>query len=203
MIGDVPATNERQRAMDDRELVARLAARDAEGFSALFTLYVPRMIAYATSLLGSPEAGDDAVADLIEKWFKRPPTIGGPLVPFLLRSVKNAVIDAERRRKKETGQHPRTTSGLAAPDRRMRGPLVQKAPAETDEEFDALCAEAFATLSASDREVLELGTRTMTTKEKAAELKKTVAALNKQLHDARGRLVKAVEVARASRARVD
>jgi RNA polymerase sigma factor (sigma-70 family) len=186
--------------MDDGELARRLAAGDPEAFAALLTDHAPRMMAYATALVRSRQAGEDAVSDLIAKWFERPPMITGALVPFLLRSVKNAVIDAERRRKKETGQHPRTPTGIAPPDRRKRGALVERRGDESDEAYDAICEEALASLSANDRQVLELATRTMTTKEMADELKKSTGAFHKQLHDARGRLVKAMDAVRARRA---
>lgn len=184
--------------MEDRALVEGLAARDPAAFAALVTQYVPRMLAYATKLLDSPEAGEDAVYELLAKWVEHPPAVGGPLVPFLLRSVRNAVVDAERLRKKQTGQHPRMATGMTTSDRRYRGALVRQETNESDEEFETVCGRAYASLSPSDR-VLEMATRTMTTGEKAAEVHKTVGAFNKHLHDARERLVQAVARARLAR----
>jgi len=187
--------------MDDPELAKRLAARDPEALAALHTQYVPFMLRYATRLLESPEAAEDAVYELLAKWaLAEPPTIEGPVRAYLLRSVYHAVVDAVRLEKEQTGHHPRSPSGVAGPDRRIRGALVQQHEDETDEEFDAMCAQAYASLSSGDREVLEMATRNMTTKDKAKEMNKTDNAFNKHLHDARGRLVKAVEKARAQRA---
>lgn len=186
--------------MEDDALVEGLAARDPAAFAALVTNYVPRMLSYATKLLRSPEAGEDAVYELLAKWVENPPTIRGPLVPFLLRSVANAVVDFERLRKRQTGQHPRMTTGTPTPpDRRYRTTLVRQEPGETDDEFERVCSQALTSLSPQDREVLEMATRTMTTEEKAAEMHKTVGAFNKHLHDARTRLIQAVARARLAR----
>jgi len=187
--------------MEDPELAQRLAVRDPEAFAALHTQYVPFMLRYATHLLGSPEAAEDAVYELLAKWaLVEPPMIEGPVRAYLLRSVYHAVVDAVRLEKEQTGQHPRNPAGVVSQDRRFRGALVQQRGDETDEEFDATCTEAYASLSNGDHEVLEMATRNMTTSDKAKEMSKTDNAFNKHLHDARGRLVKAVEGARARRA---
>jgi DNA-directed RNA polymerase specialized sigma24 family protein len=189
--------------MDERELVARLAARDPEAFAALQQDYVPRLLRHATKQLHSPQEAEDAVYAMIAKWATgSAPVVRGPLVPFLLRSVDNAVVDARRLYKKQTGQHPRTPVGTPPPpDRRLRGALVEQRADESDAEYDEVCTAALESLSANDRAVLEMSTRTMSAKEKATEMKKKPNAYAKQLHDARGRLVKAVEVQRARRGR--
>jgi RNA polymerase sigma factor (sigma-70 family) len=120
-----------------------------------------------------------------------------------MRSVRNGAIDSIRQARKQTGSHPREPGGIAKPDRRKIGPLTRKEPDESDEQFHAILSEAIATLSQSDREVLELAyLRTMTREERAAELNKTLGAYDKQLHDARERLKKAVEDARTRRTSV-
>lgn len=184
--------------MDERELVAGLAARDPEAISALVQQHAPLMLAHARKRLYQREDAEDAVYGLIARWCERPPTIAGPLVPFLLRSVTNAVIDGERKRKRQTGMHPRTASGLAEPDRRKKGPLEGRRTDETPDEFHEICSEALAMLSDSDRQVLELAyLRRMTPKEKAGEMNTGIGAYEKRLHDARGRFKRAIAATRA------
>src|SRR6266567_3741319 len=119
--------------MDDRELAARLRAREPEAFSVLMQDYVPKMLRYATRLhryFRTPEpeqAAEDTVQELLGKWATdHPPKITGPVRAFVLRSIYNAVVDADRLRKKQLGMHPRAPGGIAAPDRRFRGALVEK-----------------------------------------------------------------------------
>lgn len=186
--------------MDERELVDGLAAGNPDALSALLTQYAPRLIAFATSLLQSPEGGEDVVAELLARWVDKPPTIGGPLVPFLMSSVRNGVIDSIRRDRRQTGSHPREPGGIAKPDRRKIGPLARKQPDESEEEFYAITAEALATLSKPDRDVLDLAyLRTMTREERAAELNKSLGVYDKRLHDARERLKRAIDAIRNGR----
>jgi RNA polymerase sigma factor (sigma-70 family) len=188
--------------MDERELVAGLAARNPEAISALVQRYAPLMLAHARTRVDSPEDAEDAVYGLIARWCERPPSIARPLIPFLLRSVTNAVIDGERKRKRQTGMHPRTPSGLVEPDRRKKGPLEARRTDETPEEFHMICSEALAALSDGDRQVLEFAyLRTMAPKEKAGEMNKTIGAYEKRLHDARGRFKRTIAAVRARRAK--
>jgi RNA polymerase sigma factor (sigma-70 family) len=154
--------------VNEAELIRGLGAGDPEAFARLFATQRGKMVGSARRYVHADDA-EDVISTLLEKWLKRPPQIeGDSLDEFLAVSVRNAAYDWLREQARQRGGHPREEDGVARPDRRRRQPQPTRIP---DDHVAEIALEALETLSAGDREALEVHIEhTMSVEEKAAEL---------------------------------
>ncbi|MBL9150149.1 MAG: sigma-70 family RNA polymerase sigma factor [Phycisphaerae bacterium] len=143
-----PPNHER---LSDRDLVSRANAGDGEAFGALYERYREWIVAVAHRLSGDREVALDALQDVMRYWltkFARPDVpfvLTGDVKSFLYPAIRNVVIDAARRQRRER-------SGLEAlASRPGREPDSSRSP-----DAGGALARALAALPEGQREVLFL-----------------------------------------------
>jgi RNA polymerase sigma-70 factor (ECF subfamily) len=130
-----------------RRLVRRAQAGDVDAWEVLYRHAYPRLHAYARRRLASPDEAEDAVSETIARAFDRIESFrwrDGGFDAWLFVICRNIVYEANRR------------AGRSATE--ADAPAVEPAPDErvvADEEVESV-RHAFASLSAEEREVLEL-----------------------------------------------
>lgn len=186
--------------MDDQELCAGLAAKQAEAFVALVERYGRWLMLIAIGIVRTKEAAEDVVYGVIARWWADPPRIDPVGIrSYLARCISNAAVDYLRRDKSATGNPPRSESAPLR-DRRRRD-VVSVIPGESDKERYEALTLAMRSLGTRDQDVLELyyGRPLLTPAQRAAEMEMTVAAYKKAVHDAKGRLNEAMTALREAR----
>jgi RNA polymerase sigma factor (sigma-70 family) len=95
-------------------IAARIRARDAAAFETLVALAYHPLIRFARGLIGSREAAEDVVQDVLAAIWERAeqwaPT-GNP-VTYLFGTVRHRAIDAVRRASSESVRHQRAMFGV-------------------------------------------------------------------------------------------
>lgn len=169
------------------------AVTPAERFHEVYEECYPRVLGYATSLVGR-QVGEDITSETFTvAWRRIHDDVPYPTLPWLLGVARN-LVRAMRRR-------DALRYGVAAEEaQRMAGLAQDRAgdvAAMVTDRHTAL--QALASLPESDRELLTLiAWHGLSTKEATKVLKCTGAALAVRLYRARRRLEKAMEAAQAS-----
>ncbi|WP_055590435.1 RNA polymerase sigma factor [Peterkaempfera griseoplana] len=164
----------------------------AQRFRDVYEECHPRVLAYATSLVGR-QVGEDITSETFTVAWRRVRDIPHPALPWLLGVTRNLVRELRRRDAHQylvaTEEARRITSGVPA----GAGDVAE----EVTGRHDAL--QALAGLSEGDRELLTLiAWHGLGTKEAAQVLNCTTATLTVRLYRARRRLEKALEAAPAA-----
>ncbi|TWD17610.1 RNA polymerase sigma-70 factor (ECF subfamily) [Streptomyces sp. T12] len=158
----------------------------AQYFREMYEECYPRVLAYATSLVGR-QVGEDITSETFTVAWRRVQDVPRPALPWLLGVARNLIREMRRR-----NSHQYV---VAAEKARLigRADASDIAADVTDREA---ALQALASLSESDRELLTLfAWHGLTAKEAARVLGCTAATLAVRLHRARRRLEKALELA--------
>ncbi|MEW2288557.1 sigma-70 family RNA polymerase sigma factor [Streptomyces sp. NPDC047841] len=166
----------------------------AERFRDVYEECYPRVLGYATSLVGR-QAGEDITSETFTVAWRRRHDIPDPALPWLLGVARNLVRELRRR------DALRYAIAAEEAQRISRGTptYVGDVAAEVTDRHIAL--KALASLPDSDRELLTLiAWHGLSAKEAARVLNCTGATLTVRLFRARRRLEKALETAQATEA---
>ncbi|MEU8717946.1 sigma-70 family RNA polymerase sigma factor [Streptomyces sp. NPDC048663] len=165
-----------------------------ERFRGVYEECYPRVLAYATSLVGR-EVGEDITSETFTVAWRRMRDMPHPALPWLLGVARNLVRELRRRDAHQyllaTEEAQRISSGAEAH-------VGDIASVVTDRH---VALQALAGLPEADRELLTLlAWHGLSVKEAARVLGCTTATLTVRLYRARRRLEKALEAAQASEA---
>ncbi|MFE0632569.1 RNA polymerase sigma factor [Streptomyces sp. NPDC058864] len=164
----------------------------AERFRDVYEECYPRVLAYATSLVGR-QVGEDITSETFTVAWRRVRDVPHPALPWLLGVARNLVRELRRRDAHQyllAAEEARRISSGAPTD---SGDVA----AEVTGRHDAL--QALAGLPEADRELLTLiAWHGLSAKEAAQVLDCTTATLTVRLYRARRRLEKALEAAPAA-----
>ncbi|MEU9383644.1 sigma-70 family RNA polymerase sigma factor [Streptomyces sp. NPDC048279] len=165
-----------------------------ERFRGVYEECYPRVLAYATSLVGR-EVGEDITSETFTVAWRRMRDMPHPALPWLLGVARNLVRELRRRDAHQyllaTEEAQRISSGAEA--------HVSDIAAVVTDRHIAL--QALASLPEADRELLTLlAWHGLSAKEAARVLGCTTATLTVRLYRARRRLEKALETGQASEA---
>ncbi len=85
----------RNKRIDEEQLLNQLSEGDEKSFKKIFNAYFNILFTYAHNLLEKPFIAEDVVEDVFLKLWERREVIRieGPLISYLLASVKNACLD--------------------------------------------------------------------------------------------------------------
>ncbi|MGW0798051.1 RNA polymerase sigma factor [Streptomyces sp. NPDC002692] len=163
-----------------------------ERFRGVYEECHPRVLAYATSLVGR-ELGEDITSETFTVAWRRMPDIPHPALPWLLGVARNLVREVRRRDAHQylvaAEEAQRISSGAET--------HVSDVAAVVADRHTAL--EALASLPEADRELLTLiAWHGLSPKEAARVLDCTTATLTVRLYRARRRLEKALDTAQAA-----
>ncbi|QFZ77828.1 sigma-70 family RNA polymerase sigma factor [Streptomyces fagopyri] len=163
-----------------------------ERFRGVYEECCPRVLAYATSLVGR-ELGEDITSETFTVAWRRMRDIPHPALPWLLGVARNLVREVRRRDAHQylvaAEEAQRISSGAET--------HVSDVAAVVTDRHIAL--EALASLPEADRELLTLiAWHGLSPKEAARVLDCTTATLTVRLYRARRRLEKALETAQAA-----
>jgi RNA polymerase sigma-70 factor (ECF subfamily) len=161
----------------------------AQRFRDVYEECYPRVLAYATSLVGR-QVGEDITSETFTVAWRRVRDIPHPALPWLLGVARNLVRELRRRDAHQyllAAEEARRISSGARTD-------AADVAAEVAGRHDAL--QALAALPEADRELLTLiAWHGLSAKEAAQVLDCTTATLTVRLYRARRRLEKALEPA--------
>ncbi|MFC7244143.1 sigma-70 family RNA polymerase sigma factor [Catellatospora aurea] len=172
--------------MDDSTLAVALADGDPAALDAAYRRYADRLVAYAATIVGAPDAAADAVHDAFLLAGRNAAGLRDPaaLRPWLYAITRNVALRQVRHRARvapvDTFDH--LSAGFADPAARVHTDYVGR-----------LVRAAGGGLSAADREVIELAIRhSLSTGEIAAALGVSVKHANARLSRARAGLADAL-----------
>ncbi|WP_338704260.1 sigma-70 family RNA polymerase sigma factor (plasmid) [Streptomyces sp. Q6] len=165
----------------------------AERFHDVYEEYYPRVLAYATSLVGR-QVGEDITSETFTvAWRRIHNDVPHPSLPWLFGVARNLVREMRR------GDALRYLLAAEEAQRVASGTQAQAGDVAAMVADRHIALEALANLPESDRELLTLiAWHGLSTKEATQVLKCTGAALSVRLYRARRRLEKALETAQAS-----
>ncbi|PWI20522.1 siderophore-interacting protein [Streptomyces sp. Act143] len=165
----------------------------AERFHEVYEECYPRVLAYATSLVGR-QVGEDITSETFTvAWRRIHDDVPHPTLPWLLGVTRNLVREMRRR------DALRYLLAAEEAQRLAGGAETQAGDVATVVADRHVALQALASLPESDRELLTLiAWHGLSTKEATQVLKCTSAALAVRLYRARRRLEKALEAAQAS-----
>lgn len=161
----------------------------AERFRDVYEECYPRVLAYATSLVGR-QVGEDIASETFTVAWRRVRDIPRPALPWLLGVARNLVRELRRRDAHQYLLAAEEAQRISSGARSDAGDVA----AEVTERHNAL--QALASLSEADRELLTLlAWHGLSAKEAAQVLDCSTATLTVRLYRARRRLEKALEAA--------
>ncbi|MEU1553904.1 sigma-70 family RNA polymerase sigma factor [Streptomyces scabiei] len=161
----------------------------AQRFRDIYEECYPRVLAYATSLVGR-QVGEDITSETFTVAWRRVRDIPRPPLPWLLGVARNMVRELRRR---DAHQYALAAAQAQQIGRGARGEAGDVA-ADVTERDAAL--QALASLSEADRELLTLiAWHGLSARQAARVLGCTTATLTVRLHRARRRLEKALDPA--------
>ncbi len=165
----------------------------AERFHDVYEECYPRVLGYATSLVGR-QVGEDITSETFTiAWRRMHDNVPHPTLPWLLGVARNLVRELRRRDALRYVLAAEEAQRLAGGAQAHAGDI---AAVVTDRH---VALQALADLSEDDRELLTLiAWHGLSTKEATQVLKCTSATLAVRLYRARRRLEKALETAQAS-----
>ncbi|MFD7047708.1 sigma-70 family RNA polymerase sigma factor [Streptomyces mirabilis] len=159
----------------------------AQRFRDVYEECYPRVLAYATSLVGR-QVGEDITSETFTVAWRRVRDIPQPALPWLLGVARNLVRELRRR---DSRQYALAAEEAQRIGSGARGDVGDVAADVTDREA---ALQALASLSDADRELLTLiAWHGLSPKQAARVLGCTIATLTVRLHRARRRLEKALE----------
>jgi len=161
----------------------------AQRFRDVYEECYPRVLAYATSLVGR-QTGEDLTSETFTVAWRRVRDIPEPALPWLLGVARNLVRELRRRDSRQYA--------LAAAEgqRISSGARTDVGDIATDVTGREAALQALASLAEADRELLTLiAWHGLTAKQAARVLGCTTATLAVRLHRARRRLERALEPA--------
>ncbi|MET8642242.1 sigma-70 family RNA polymerase sigma factor [Streptomyces sp. NPDC004074] len=166
----------------------------AQRFRDVYEECYPRVLAYATSLVGR-QTGEDITSETFTVAWQRVGSIPRPALPWLLGVARNLVRELRRRDAHQYLLAAEEAQRISSGARTDVGDIA----AEVTDRHNAL--HALASLPEADRELLTLiAWHGLSAREAAQVLGCTTATLAVRLYRARRRLEKALEAAPASRA---
>ncbi|EMF51038.1 sigma-70 family RNA polymerase sigma factor [Streptomyces bottropensis] len=161
----------------------------AQRFRDIYEECYPRVLAYATSLVGR-QVGEDITSETFTVAWRRVRDIPRPALPWLLGVARNLVRELRRRDAHQYALAAAEAQHISSGAR----PGVGDVAADVTEREAAL--QALASLSDADRELLTLiAWHGLSARQAARVLGCTTATLTVRLHRARRRLEKALEPA--------
>ncbi|MER5949830.1 sigma-70 family RNA polymerase sigma factor [Streptomyces sp. NPDC001904] len=161
----------------------------AQHFREMYEECYPRVLAYATSLVGR-QVGEDITSETFTIAWRRVRDIPRPALPWLLGVARNLVRELRRR---DSHQY-----ALAAEEARRigQGGGADTGDVAADVSDREAALQALASLSDADRELLTLlAWHGLTAKQTARVMGCATATLTVRLHRARRRLEKALQTA--------
>ncbi|MFC9079946.1 RNA polymerase sigma factor [Streptomyces sp. NPDC057062] len=165
----------------------------AQRFRDVYEECYPRVLAYATSLVGR-QMGEDITSETFTVAWQRVGSIPRPALPWLLGVARNLVRELRRRDAHQYLLAAEEAQRISSGARTDVGDIA----AEVTDRHNAL--HALASLPEADRELLTLiAWHGLSAREAAQVLGCTTATLTVRLYRARRRLEKALETASASR----
>ncbi len=166
----------------------------AERFRRVYEEHYPRVLAYATSLVGR-HVGEDITSETFTVAWRRLGDMPHPPLPWLLGVARNLVRELRRRDALRYMVAAEEAQRLSSGDRTHVGDV---AAVVTDRH---IALQALASLSEADRELLTLiAWHGLSARDAARVLNCTVPTLTVRLYRARRRLEKALETAQAAEA---
>lgn len=106
---------------DERQLLARVQAGDAEAFDTLVRRHLPRARLVARRLMQDPDDADDLVQDAFLRVLERMATfdVSRPFEPWFIRLLVNRGLDVRRKQRvrRTDPQDPELIGGGSRPDR--------------------------------------------------------------------------------------
>ncbi|MFF3659760.1 RNA polymerase sigma factor [Streptomyces olivochromogenes] len=164
----------------------------AQRFRDVYEECYPRVLAYATSLVGR-QVGEDITSETFTVAWRRVRDIPQPALPWLLGVARNLVRELRRR---DSHQYALAAEEAQRISSGARSDVGDVAADVTDREA---ALQALASLSDADRELLTLiAWHGLSPKQAARVLGCTIATLTVRLHRARRRLEKALEAVSAA-----
>lgn len=161
----------------------------AQRFRDIYEECYPRVLAYATSLVGR-QVGEDITSETFTVAWRRVRDIPRPPLPWLLGVARNLVRELRRR---DAHQYALAAAEAQQIGRGVRGDTGDVAADVTEREA---ALQALASLSDADRELLTLiAWHGLSARQAARVLGCTTATLTVRLHRARRRLEKALDPA--------
>ncbi|MDW8811117.1 sigma-70 family RNA polymerase sigma factor [Streptomyces scabiei] len=161
----------------------------AQRFRDIYEECYPRVLAYATSLVGR-QVGEDITSETFTVAWRRVRDIPRPPLPWLLGVARNLVRELRRR---DAHQYALAAAEAQQIGRGARGEAGDVAADVTEREA---ALQALASLSEADRELLTLiAWHGLSARQAARVLGCTTATLTVRLHRARRRLEKALDPA--------
>ncbi|MEU5644396.1 RNA polymerase sigma factor [Streptomyces milbemycinicus] len=159
---------------------------DAQRFRDLYEECHPRVLAYASSLVGR-QVGEDITSETFTVAWRRMGDIPTPPLPWLLGVARNLTRELRRRDGRQYALAAEEAQRIIA-----SGPHVGDVAADVTEREAAL--QALATLSHADREVLTLvAWHGLGPRQAARVLSCSTATFSVRLHRARRRLERAID----------
>jgi RNA polymerase sigma-70 factor, ECF subfamily len=171
----------------ERELWESLVRGEPDAVARLFHRHAGRMVGFARRFVADPAAAEDVVADLFERWLRRPPPVREHerLGAFLATSVHHAAVDWIRRERAAQGVPPRGDRAEPQPDRRRK----QDWGVAPGGDLQTRLAAALGRMSDSDRLLLETHYgHALSPEECATIMRISRDAFHQRLHRARVRL---------------
>lgn len=166
----------------------------AERFRSVYEEHYPRVLAYATSLVGR-HVGEDITSETFTVAWRRLNDLPHPPLPWLLGVARNLVRELRRRDAVRYMAAAEEAQRLTSGDQTHVGDVA----AVVADRHVAL--QALASLPEADRELLTLiAWQGLSTRDAARVLKCTGPTLTVRLYRARRRLEKALETAQAAEA---
>lgn len=164
----------------------------AERFRDIYEECHPRVLAYATSLVGR-QAGEDITSETFTVAWRRVRDIPRPALPWLLGVARNLVRELRRKDALRYAVAAEEARRVSSGEQSHSGDVA----AEVTDRQAAL--HALASLSEADRELLTLiAWHGLSAREAAQVLHCTTASLTVRLYRARRRLEKALETAQTA-----
>ncbi|MFD9392200.1 RNA polymerase sigma factor [Streptomyces sp. NPDC060000] len=167
---------------------------DVQRFRDLYEECQPRVLAYASSLVGR-QVGEDITSETFTVAWRRMRDVPAPPLPWLLRVTRNLTHELRRRDGRQYA--------LAVDEaQRIITSGAQVGDVASDVTERAAALQALAGLSAADRELLTLvAWNGLGPKQAARVLGCSIATFSVRLHRARRRLERAVDGAAAGLSR--
>ncbi|MGW2712419.1 RNA polymerase sigma factor [Streptomyces sp. NPDC001356] len=166
----------------------------AERFRDVYEECYPRVLGYATSLVGR-QAGEDITSETFTVAWRRRHDLPEPALPWLLGVARNLVRELRRR------DALRYAIAAEEAERISRGTQIHAGDVAAEVTDRHIALKALASLSDTDRELLTLiAWHGLSAKEAAQVLNCTGATLTVRLFRARRRLEKALETAQTTEA---
>ncbi|WP_157306238.1 RNA polymerase sigma factor [Chitinophaga tropicalis] len=171
MINNEPNSN--------RDLLERIAADDRDAFASLYTFLYPRLFRYLLVASRSETVAEEILQDVFVKlWIKRHTLVGiKSLESFMLRMVKNRLIDTIRKRDRIISMNEQALDNEISSDNIFQDVLLK--------EYHDLARKAIDAMPERRRKIFLLNAEEeLTAKEIADRMQLSLTTVKKQLYEA-------------------